>query len=354
MDLPDVDRFRERDWSAPVGGTLDIALVGLGEFTTGWVVPSIADCRHVDLGAVVSGSPETAASVAETHDAVALSYEEFLDGDRVDAYDAIYILTPNATHERYASAAARQGKAVLCEKPLAATLDGGRRIVEACRDAGVVLQVAYRLQTDPIVRWARAAVRAGGIGEPIHASGTMAQDLFTAVNPDPEQWRLDPALSGGGALIDLGIYPLNTLGFLTDSQPTRMSASTWSTDDAFRAVDEHVAFIVTYDGGLRASCGASQQSARSDRLRLTGTAGTLVLEPAYFGEVTAHLTRDGNTIEHRLGATNEMREQLAYFASHVLRDEPPEPDGDVGLADMAAITAGYRSAAEGRPVDVEL
>lgn len=344
MDLPDFDAFRDQDWQAPVDGVLNLAFVGLGEFTRDWVIPSAAAAQHAAVGAVVSSSPRQARQVAEAHDAVSMDYAEFEAGDYQQAYDAVYVATPNATHYRYVGSAAEQGKAVLCEKPLAATLDGARAIRDVCRAEGVTLQVAYRLQTDPVVRWARAVIRAGAIGAPRHVVGTMAQDLFVEVSSDPDQWRLDAALSGGAALIDLGIYPLNTTRFLTDSDPIAVSAATASSDERFQDVDEHVSFIVEYGDGLQASFTASQQSARGDQLSVYGSDGQLTLEPAFFGDVTATLVRDDQVEEQSMPDLNEMQEQLEYFASHVLRQKTPEPDGDHGVRDMAAINAGYESA----------
>lgn len=354
MNIPDIDRFESRDWPEPSGGTVRLALVGLGEFTRQWVAPSVEAAEYAAVGAVVSGSPETAEQLGEEYGARVLSYETFLDGDGIDAYDAVYIATPNATHERYVRAAANQGRPILCEKPLAATKESARAMCAACSDANVTLQVAYRLQTDPVVRWAREAVRSGVIGTPRHAHATMAQDLFTAVSPDPDQWRLDPELSGGAALIDLGIYPLNTLRFLCETDPKAVSANTASDDDRFEDVDERVAFTVTFDDGTLASCTASQYSARGDYLEVIGTTGKLVLQPAFFGEVTARLERDDVGAEVSLPAVNEMREQIDYFASHVLREAAPEPDGRHGLVDLAAIDAAYQSAARGTTIPIQV
>lgn len=352
MDLPDFGAFRQQDWHAPVDGVLDLAVVGLGEFTRDWVIPSAVAAEHTAVGAVVSSSPERARDIGDTHDAVSMDYAEFEAGEYEETYDAVYVATPNATHQRYVESAAEQGKAVLCEKPLAATLGGARAIRDVCREQGVTLQVAYRLQTDPVIRWARAVIRAGAIGTPRHAVGTMAQDLFVEVSSDPDQWRLASALSGGAALIDLGIYPLNTTRFLTDNDPIAVSAATDRTDERFQDVDEHVSFIVEYEGGLQASFTASQQSARGDHLSVYGSDGHLSLEPAFFGEVTATLERDDEIVEQSIPDLNEMQEQLEYFASHVLRGIEPEPDGDHGVRDMAALSAGYESARRQERVSV--
>lgn len=352
MDLPRIDRFRRRDWEEPATGTVELALIGLGEFTREWVAPSVAASEYASIGAVVSGSPEIADGVAETYDARVLSYETFLAGEATEAYDAVYVATPNATHPRYVRAAADQHRPVLCEKPLAATLEEARDIVNICTNADVMLQVAYRLQTDPVVRWARSVIRSGAIGPPRHAQATMAQNLFEAVSTDPEQWRLDPDVSGGGALIDLGIYPLNTLRFLCETDPLRVMAMTDSDDDRFEAVDERVALSLRFEGGLQAACTASQYSARGDHLELIGEEGRLTLSPAFFGDVTARIERGDRSVEVTFPEVNEMREQLDYFASHVLRGATPEPDGQHGLVDLATIDAAYQSARKGTATPV--
>lgn len=356
MQLPDPERFADGDWPVPDGDPapdpVRLALVGLGEFTTGWVAPSAAASRYTTVGAVVSGSPDVAARAAETHDATALSYEAFADGTATDDYDAVYVSTPNATHTDHVRTAAAQGKAVLCEKPVAATLEGARTVRDVCAEAGVPLQVAYRLQTDPVVRWARAAVRAGAVGEPVHARGTMGQDLFEQVSPDPDQWRLDHDLSGGAALIDLGLYPLNTTRFLVDRDPTAVTATTASPDDRFADVDQHVAFTLAFGDGLQAAHTASQLSARADHLELVGTAGRLVLEPAFFGDVTARLERPDREVTVAFPEVNEMRRQLEYFGAHVIRGADPEPDGDHALVDAAVVDACYRAARTGERVAV--
>jgi len=352
MDLPPVAPHRDRAWTTSDRDPVAIAFVGLGAFTTDWVLPSAAAADGVTVGAVVSGSPGTADRVASEYDATALTYADYADGEARDAYDAVYVATPNATHLDHVDTAARHGKAVLCEKPVETTADRARRLRDVCADAGVVLQVAYRLQVDPVVRWARAVVDAGVLGTPVHAQGTMSQDLFTAIGPDPDQWRLDTDLAGGCALIDLGIYPLNTLRFLTGQDPRRVQATTQSPDPRFADVDQDVAATLSFEDGLVAAITASQLSARGDHLHLAGTDAALVLEPAFFGDVTATVVGPEDTRTVTLD-TNEMQRQLEYFAAHVRTGELPEPDGDHALVDAATIDAAYDSAATGDAVAVD-
>ena len=157
------ERFDERDWDTRPDGTVRLAVVGVGGFARGVVLPSIADADYVEPTVLVSGSPDTEA-VAEDRGCDLIGYDAYADGALADAYDAVYVATPNALHLPHAETAAGLGKAVICEKPLEATAGRAERLVAACDDAGVTLMTAYRMQTDPVMRRLRAFIAAGGTG----------------------------------------------------------------------------------------------------------------------------------------------------------------------------------------------
>jgi xylose dehydrogenase (NAD/NADP) len=348
MHATPFEEYDGRDWFAPEADPLRFALVGLGGFTQDWILPAVEASDLARTTCLVSGSPGKADRVAAEYDVDhALTYEEFTAGTAADAYDAVYVCTPNATHLEYVRAAAAAGKHVLCEKPMEATLGRAEDLVAVCEDEGVTLMVAYRLQVNPVVRWLREVVRGGALGDPVHVRGTMGQDIFEMVSPDRDQWRLDDDLSGGAALIDLGIYPLNATRFLLDADPVAGGARTASENDAFADVDEHVGFVVEFDDGTLGSYTASQQSLTTSSLQITGTAGELTLEPAYFGHVEVTLRTETATTTLDAGEENEMRREFDYFGSCVHRGERPEPDGEHALADMRAITGLYDAADTG-------
>jgi len=344
--VPSFERFRSRDWlSTDPDGRVRFALVGLGGFTREWIIPSIEESPLVETTCLVSGDAEKADRIADERGVDrAVTYDAFLDGAVDDAYDAVYIATPNALHLPYAEHAAGAGKHVLCEKPMAATADRARRMVEACEAGGVTLMVAYRLQFSPVVRWVRHLIREGRLGRPVHVRGAMSQDIFEMIGPDPDQWRLDPDLSGGAALTDLGLYPLNTTRFLLDADPEDVTAQVQTRHEAFEGVDESVAFTVAYDDGTLGAYAASQRASTGSHLHVTGTDGRVRLEPVFFGEVEATVTTDEGTVTLAPGEENEMREEFDYFAARVLEGEPVAPDGAHGLVDMETIGRLYEDA----------
>jgi predicted dehydrogenase len=344
--LPSVERFRSRDWlSTEPEGQVRFALVGLGGFTREWIIPSVAESPFAETTCLVSGDADKADRIARERDVDrAVTYDAFLDGAADDAYDAVYIATPNALHLPYAEHAAAAGKHVLCEKPMEATADRAEAMLEACEDAGVTLMIAYRLQFNPVVRWVRHLVREGHLGTPVHVRGAMSQDVFEMIGPDPDQWRLDPEMSGGAALADLGLYPLNTTRFLLDADPETVTAQVRNRHEAFDGVDETVAFTVGYDDGTLGAYAASQRASLGSHLHVTGTEGSVRLDPVFFGEVEATVTTDDGTVTLAPGEENEMREEFDYFATRVLTDSPVAPDGAHGLHDMETIGRLYDDA----------
>jgi xylose dehydrogenase (NAD/NADP) len=183
-------------------------------------MPAVEAAELCETTTVVSGDREKAEAVAARTPTVesVLTYEEFQDGVGADAYDAVYISTPNARHLPFVEAAAANGKDVLCEKPMEATVERAEAVVEAVAEADCRLMVGYRMQTEPLVRRARALVRGGAIGGPAHVAGHMSQRLLD-IFPDHDQWRLGPGLAGPGTSVtDLGIYPSNTARSVLDDR----------------------------------------------------------------------------------------------------------------------------------------
>ena len=356
MELAEhLSEFTRRDWqtAAEPDDPVRFALVGLGWWAREQVVPALAESDYCEVGAVVSGSPSKAERVREETDAErALEYEAFHDGEGTDAYDAVYVATPNGTHLDYVATAADHGKAVLCEKPMEATVERAERMVDRCDDAGVPLMVGYRMHVDPAARRLRDLVEAGFVGDPALVEGAMCQDVFATVSPDRDQWRLDADLAGGSALVDLGVYPLNTARFVLDADPTHAQGTTASPDEAFAGVDEHVSFEVRFENGVTAACVASQRGQRRSHLTVTGTEGRATLDPAFFGGAQLTVERGDAEAAFSVEPVNEMLAEFDYFADCLLDGRDPGPDGEHGLVDVRTMAAVYQSADAGERVAV--
>jgi xylose dehydrogenase (NAD/NADP) len=357
--IPALAEFTRRDWqSNETTGTVRFAMVGLGWWTREEAVPAVEAADFCQTTVVVSGSAEKAAAATDLADSIerGITYEEFRDGVAADAYDAAYVVTPNGTHLPHIETAAELGKAVLCEKPVEASVERAERLVEVCDRAGVPLMVAYRMQTEPAVRRARELVDAGAIGDPVFVHGHMSQRLLEEVVPDPDQWRLDPELSGGATVMDIGLYPLNTARFVLDADPVRVRGRAVAESEAFEAVgDEHVSFGIDFDDGTLAACTASQSAAQSSFLRVTGTEGEIELDPAFYNRQDRgfRLSLGSQSVEYDFEQVNQMTEEFDYFAHCLLTGTDPHPDGEHALVDMRAMAAIYAAAERGSDVAVE-
>lgn len=347
-----LDDFERRDWQTMTDGVVRIAVIGLGWWTTDQAMPAIADTDLCKTTVAVSGSASKAEHVADRSPTVqyGITYDEFHDGVAIDAYDAVYVCSPNALHLPYAETAADLGKAVLCEKPIEASVDRARAMVAACDEADVPLLIGYRMHTEPTIRRARELVRCGAIGDPVCVLGNNSQTLLDIV-ADSDQWRLDPDLAGPGATVtDIGIYPLNTARFLLDADPVAAQAFMRSEHDAFTDVpDEHAAFTLSFDDGTYVTCTASQNAQESTSLRLIGTEGELYVEPAFHMKTEVRLTRGETTANLATPQVDQMCELFDYFADRVLGDAPIGPDGEHALQDITAIKAIYEAAKRVKP-----
>jgi xylose dehydrogenase (NAD/NADP) len=351
-----LSEFGRRDWQTDSDlEPLRFAMIGLGWWTREEAIPATEESDWCETTVVVSGDHDKAEDVAESAEnaEVAITYDEFHDGAATDEYDAIYVATPNAKHLEFAESAADFGKAILCEKPMEATPDRARRMVETCEDADAPLMVAYRMQTEPAVRRARELVQSGAIGDPVLVHGSMSQRLLEMI-PDPDQWRLDPDLSGPGAsVMDLGIYPLNTARFVLDADPTTVSAFARFEDEAFEDVpDEAATFEIRFDDGTLAACSASQNAHRSSHLKIVGTEGGVSIEPAFFDRQDREfaLEVEGNRANVEYEQVDQMLEEFDYFAHQIRTESEIYSDGRHGLTDIEAMHAIYQSAEQGSAV----
>ncbi len=341
--------FEHRDWDTDPDGEVRMAVVGLGNYGRNVSVPAIEASDYCTFTVGVSGTPETREAVADEHGVRTLDYDAYAGGAATDAYDAVYVATPTRLHLPHVETAAAHGKTVLCEKPLEATVDRARRLVEVCEDAGVTLMTAYRMQTDPVFRRLREAVAAGEFGTVTRAFGDFSYDVLGG-SRGPDQWRLDADLAGGGALMDVGVYPLNTTRYLLGADPVAVRGETRRSAPV-EDVDEHVDFQVRFPDAV-GNFAASLTGRSNAVLELHGTRGSARVRAAFQPRRERTLvveTDAGRAVFEDVGR-DETREEFDYFAHHLLTDRRPEPDGRDGLADIEAMMAVYESAQSGERV----
>ncbi len=331
--------------------TIRYGVVGAGWISQTAFLPGTGLTGNSRTTALVSGSAETAGQLAAFHDIPHVfpydRYDEMLAADLVDA---VYIALPNTLHADYAIRAARAGKHVLVEKPLAVSVEECRAMIDAAQDAGVFLMTAYRLHTEPGTLHVLDLIRQGAIGDPRLFSSVFA---FQA---GPDNHRL-AARHWGGPLQDIGIYCLNAARHVFADEPVTVQAMrTASNDPRFAEVEECHAATLLFPNGRAAQFCVSFGAAPLDTYRIAGTEGDIAVERAFDFQspTTVRLTRGDEVITHRFAQTDHFAGQTAYFSDCILTGRAPEPDGAEGLADVAVLLALEQAAQTGLPQPLDL
>jgi predicted dehydrogenase len=340
----------------PPSRRIGFALVGLGHLTLSRLMPAFGESKHCKPVALVSGDRDKARKLARQHDIPESSIYDYANFDRIadnPAIDVVYIVLPNSMHAEFTIRAAKAGKHVLCEKPMAVSARECQQMIEACAAADRKLMIAYRSQYEPMNRAIVKMVRDNKLGTLKEFISTNSQNMG-----DPNQWRLKKALAGGGALPDVGVYCLNTARFLSGEEPSEVLAWTHSTagDVRFREVEETMHFVLRFPSGLQATCHTSYGANKSQMLRLMGTEGWVELNPAYAYEGIrlrhSHVVGGQTVIEEpAIGQKNQFALEMDHMASCVRTNSVPHSPGEEGLQDQRIVEALYESArGNGKPV----
>jgi predicted dehydrogenase len=205
--------------------------------------------------------------------------------------------------------------------------------------------VAYRCRFEPHHREAIRLARAGEFG----AIRTI--DAYFGFDTEPSGWRLKRALSGGGPLMDLGIYALQATRYLTGEEPTWVSGLTTKGDAArFSEVEASVLWQARFPSGTVTQCGASYACAPTQYIRIIGERGGLVLDPAFNYMGIRGERSDGKPFD--FPEVDQFAAEMDDFARCIQQDKPTIVPGEEGLRDVRILTAIYQSARTGAPVDL--
>jgi predicted dehydrogenase len=321
------------------------AVVGLGHIAQVAVLPAFAHARNSTLAALVSDDARKRQELARRYRVESTyGYDQF--EECLEQVDAVYIALPNSMHAEYTIRAAQAGVHVLCEKPMAVTVEECERMIAACRESRVKLMIAYRLHFEEINLKGVDLVRRGRIGEPRFFNSSFSMTVRAG------NIRANRQL-GGGTLYDIGIYCINAARYLFRDEPLEVSAvSVHSGARKLAEVDETTAAILRFDQGRVASFVTSFNATDVAEYRVVGTKGELQVHDAYeYAEgLSYELTVDGKTTRKQIGKRDQFAPELIHFSDCIRRNVEPEPSGEEGLQDVRIIEALYESADSGKVV----
>jgi predicted dehydrogenase len=225
-------------------------------------------------------------------------------------------------------------------------------MIDACREAGVKLMVAYRLHFEEANLTAVDLARRGKLGELRYFASVFSLPVKEG------NIRTNPTDEGGGPLYDIGIYCINAARYLFQDEPTEVMAlaATREGDERFASTDEQFGATLRFPGDRLATFTTSFGGADTGWYELVGSKGSLRLDPAYeYAEPMVLQTRIGEKVrKRRFGKRDQIAPELEYFARCVRRDEEPEPSGWEGLHDVRIIRSILESARTGKTVTIHL
>jgi predicted dehydrogenase len=322
---------------------LGVAVLGLGYYAEFKIAPALIESKYCRLAGIVTGTPAKAAKWKEKYnlpDSNIYNYQTFDKiADNKDI-DVVYVVTPNGLHPEFAIRAAKAGKHVITEKPMANTVKECEDMIAACKKANVKLYVGYRLHFEPFNLEAMRIGQQKVFGKVKFVESSMGFKIG-----DPTQWRLKKSLAGGGAMMDVGIYAIQGARYSTGEEPISVTAQEFKTDPVkFKEVDETIFWQMEFPSGAVSSSITSYASS-TERLFISAENGWLELKPAFgYGPLSGRTHEGPLNIPH----TNHQALQMDGMALGILENRELNVTGEEGLKDMKIIEAIYRSIASGK------
>jgi 1,5-anhydro-D-fructose reductase (1,5-anhydro-D-mannitol-forming) len=327
-------------------------LIGASTIARQFMIRAITSQPDSRVVAIASRDPARGRAFAAEHGIPSVydSVEALLADPAVSA---VYISTTNELHAPQTLAAARAGKHVLCEKPLALTLDDARAMVAACRAAGVVLGTNHHLRNAVTHRAIRQLIKDGAVGRPLAARVFHAVYLPEAL----QTWRLHDPAAGGGVVLDITVHDADTLRFDLDDEPVEATAMTASQGMASQGLPDAVMGVLRFRSGLLAQF----HDAFTIRHTLTGievhgTEGSILARDVMTQQPRGQIVLRRGDQEEIIdpGPHEDLYTRAVRLFNAAIRGEgQPAANGEDGVRSLAVALAVAESAATGRTVPID-
>jgi glucose-fructose oxidoreductase len=321
--------------------SLGVALVGLGYYSTDLLAPALQLTKNCHLAGIVTGSPEKAKAWKEKYGLKEKNIYNYQNFDSIKGnpdIDIVYVVLPPSMHKEYTVRAAKAGKHVFCEKPMALTSQECQDMIKACQDAKVSLAIGYRCQHDPNTRAYMDIAREQKLGKVKYISVAAS---YTEGRKG--HWKMQKAV-GGGSMYDMGVYALQGARLAAGEEPIAVSAqSIVNRPEIFNEADEMMMFQLKFPSGAVASC-MGGHGANANYLKVNYEKGSLFMEPfsSYKGNKgTGTLGTINFTIE------NQQAKQMDDDALAIMNRTPLLVPGEEGLRDIKIVEAIYQAVKTG-------
>jgi glucose-fructose oxidoreductase len=331
------------------GRRLGVALLGLGRYSTNELGPALRQTKLCYLAGVVTGHPEKAEKWAATYDLNKKNIYNYENLEQIAdnaEIDIIYVVTPPALHPEFVIRAAKAGKHVISEKPMAPSVADCDRMIAACKAAKVKFGIGYRLHYDPYHKEMMRLAREQDFGPFMKMRGDRGLIL------SERTWRIDKKLAGGGPLMDIGIYLIHGACMAANGvAPISVTAheEPKTKPELFNEVEETIRWTMDFPNG--AKCGAvTSFNHRANQFRIEGKKGWVDFKERAFAYRGIVCETSRGSLNYP--AINQQAAQMDDFADCILTGRETPVPGELGRRDMQIITAIYEAARTGKRVQV--
>ena len=333
--------------SARPNKPIGVALVGLGYYSGSVLAPALQLTKNCKLTGIVTGSP---GKIPEWQKNYGIKDSNVYNYDNMDQIasnpdiDVIYIVLPTGLHAKYAIKASYTGKHVWCEKPMARTVEECQDIINACKKNKVKLSIGYRMQHEPntqtVIQYAK---------DKPYGKITKLKAEAGYFDGRSDHWKQNKAL-GGGAMYDIGVYPLNAVRYATGEEPIAVTARhETSRPEIYTEVDETTYFDLEFPSGAIANCQTSLGK-NMNILRVNCEEGWYELSPFQAYNGVRGRTSDGKLLNKKI--ENQQARQMDDDALAIMNNAEVMVPGEEGLADIRVVEAIYESARLGKRVEI--
>jgi glucose-fructose oxidoreductase len=336
-------------WAVAPKRKLGVALVGLGHYSRELLAPGLLLTQHCELRGIVTGSPEKIPVWQKKYglkDTNIYHYGNMAEVANNPEIDVLYIVVPTFLHAQYSIIAANAGKHVWCEKPMAMSVTECQQIIDACQKNKVKLSIGYRLQHEPntctVMEYARTRPY-GAIRSVIAKAG------YAGNGAEAGYWRMDIS-KGGGALYDMGVYPINGARLATGLEPIAVTARhEIKRPEMFKKCDETTIFTLEFAQGVKAECATSVGEEYS-HLKVTAERGWYELEPMQSYTGVKGRTSDGKLLDKTI--VHQQAAQMDDDALAIINNVDVMVPGREGLMDIRVVEGALLSAKTKKRVEL--
>jgi predicted dehydrogenase len=325
---------------------LGVALVGLGNYSNIQLAPALMETQYCELRGIVTGSPEKMPIWCEKYKIPKQNVYNYQNFDNIrnnPDIDIVYIVLPNSMHAEFTVRAAKAGKHVICEKPMAMNVAECELMIKACKEANVLLSVGYRLYFEPH----HLEMRRLGT-EKVYGNIRMMESGLGYNMADPTSWRLNKAMGGGGAVMDLGVYCVQGIRRTLGELPIEITAQGYKVNTAiFKDIYEMITFQMTFPSGA-ISNSTTTYTSFIDKLYATTGSERFGLQSSFSG-LGAKGMDVGVKINFNAPKYQQVK-QMDAFAQNIFEKTQPLASGEEGLIDMKIVEAIKQAADTGQRV----